>query len=62
MVRLWARSPGIRSMHVGYQYNWREHSIEFVVKQDLRRPEGEFPEEPAISFQGPVTIRLMEAE
>lgn len=34
MVRLWASSPGIPRMQVGYQYNPRKHTIEIVVKQE----------------------------
>lgn len=62
MVRLWASSPGIPRMQVGYQYNPRKHTIEFVVKQEASRKGGLTPPRPSLSFHGAISIRVMEAE
>lgn len=64
MVRLWASSPGIPRMQVGYQYNPRKHTIEVVVKQEpptdaknaLNSPR------PTLQFHGSIGLRVMEAE
>lgn len=64
MVRLWASSPGIPRMQVGYQYNPRKHTIELVVKQepptDIKY--GRIPSRPVLQFHGTMSIRVMEAD
>lgn len=59
MVRTWASSPGIPRMHVGYQYNPRKHTIEFVIKQELPSS-GRSGQN--LLFHGSISIRVMEAE
>lgn len=62
MVRNWAASSGIPRMHVGYQYNPRKHTIEFVVKQDMASSSIRKDSPETLRFHGSVSIRVMEAE
>lgn len=62
MVRTWAASSGIPRMHVGYQYNPRKHTIEFVVKQDIPTAKSRKDGPETLLFHGSVSIRVMEAE
>lgn len=62
MVRLWAASPGIPRMHVGYQYIPQKHTIEFVVKQEVPAKYSASAQQPSLLFHGVINIRVMEAE
>lgn len=65
MVRQWASSPGIPRLHIGYQYNARKHTIEFVVKQDDVKQDdmdAQASSRPCLPFHGSINIRVRESE
>lgn len=62
LVRLWAASPGIPRLQIGYQYNPRRHTIEFVMKQEAVEKGARFNGRQGLPFTGTINVRVMEIE